>query len=180
MDGVSKLKVKIGPHEFEAEGAWEDVKALYDAFMSMVAAGAGNATPQPHYLLPPADYSAIIPPIPPNTPLTDTLLSKIMRVEDRVISLTVRPKSAEDAVLLLLYGQKVLRENDSVTGAEVIDGLTATGGLQVSRADRLLEKAGRDGDVIVIGERRAKRYRLTNAGITKARAIAADAIATVA
>jgi len=103
-----------------------------------------------------------------------------MKTEGRTISLTVRPSSAEDAVLLLLYGQKVMRENDAVTGAEVMDGITATGGLAVLRVDRLLEKLARLGDVIVIGEHRAKRYRLTNAGIAKGRQIAVDMIALVA
>ncbi len=82
--------------------------------------------------------------------------------------------------MLILYAQKTLRENDSITGGEIIEGLTATGGLAVMRVDRLLEKAGRDGDVIVIGERRAKRYRLTNTGLNKARGLAAEMIAIVA
>jgi hypothetical protein len=82
--------------------------------------------------------------------------------------------------LLLLYGQKVLRDNDAVTGGEVIEGLTATGGMSIGRTDRVLEKMGRDRDVIVIGERRGKRYRLTNTGISRARQIASSLIAIVA
>ena len=58
--------------------------------------------------------------------------------------------------------------------------IKATGGLAVGRIDRLLEKAGTDGDVLVSGERRAKRYRLTNTGLAKARQIAIDLIAVVA
>lgn len=48
------------------------------------------------------------------------------------------------------------------------------------RVDRLLEKMGRDGDLIVTGERRSKRYRLTNSGLAKAQKIASELLATVA
>jgi DNA-binding transcriptional regulator PaaX len=61
-----------------------------------------------------------------------------------------------------------------------MEGLTATGGLSVLRVDRLLERIGNAGDVVVIGVHRSKRYRLTNAGLAKARQIAADLLATVA
>lgn len=195
MDQVTKLKLKIGVHEFEAEGDPATVAASFEAFQSMVAAAnSGPAAPSqsatvsalPAHLSTFGGMASVFPqpPLivqdPAATASTDALLDKIMRIEGRTISLTVRPKNADDAVLLLLYGQKRMRENDSVTGAEVIDGITATGGLQVSRVDRLLEKAGRDGDVIVIGERRGKRYRLTNTGLNKARTIAAELIAIVA
>lgn len=103
-----------------------------------------------------------------------------MKVENRVVSLTVTPTSIEDAALLLLYGQRLMRNNESPTGSEVVDGLTATGGLDIGRSDRLFEKLARTGDVIMIGERRGKRYRLTNAGMNKARSVAAALIALVA
>lgn len=61
-----------------------------------------------------------------------------------------------------------------------MSGLQATGGTSIGRVDRVLEKLGRDGDAIVIGERRAKRYRLTNTGLAKARQLAANLIAIVA
>ena len=101
-----------------------------------------------------------------------------MRVEDRVVSLLIKPDRVDSALLLLLYGQKVLRKNDAVSGAEVLDGVKATGGLAVTRVDKLLEKASTAGDVIVMGERRAKRYRLTNAGLAKARSVA-DGLASL-
>jgi hypothetical protein len=107
-------------------------------------------------------------------------LDKILRQDNRVISLTIRPTSIENAILLLMLGQKVMRSNDTVTGSEIIQGLASTGGLSVQRPDRVLEKLARDGDVIAFGERRAKKYRLTNTGLAKARQIAAEQIATVA
>jgi len=180
MDNIYRLKIKVGQHEFEAEGPAEIVQDQFAAFKDLVA-----AAPATHLMNP--QFPGVQEPLPqgfagskPDTPSIDTALPRIMKTEGRTISLTVRPSSAEDAVLLLLYGQKVMRENDAVTGAEVMDGITATGGLAVLRVDRLLEKLARLGDVIVIGEHRAKRYRLINAGIAKGRQIAVDMIALVA
>jgi hypothetical protein len=186
MDQITKLKMKIGDAEFEGEGPVEVVTAQLEAFREMVMGSLAPSRPA-------GRMEIFETPLPlresegaPRVIVTDTAatidagLKLITKVDDRIVSLTARPKSANDAVLLILFGQKVMRENDSVTGGEVISGLTATGGLAVGRVDRLLEKAARDGDVIVIGERRGKRYRLTNAGLAKARQVAADLIALVA
>lgn len=182
-----RLKLKIGPHEFEAEGDPQVVHEQFQAFKELIA------------MAPVMPASVIPSPSPAATPLaatvaqfmgtanTDALppaseldLEKIARRDERIVSLTVRPDSPDDAALLILLGQKLMRNNDSVTGSEFISGLTATGGMSVQRPDRLLEKLARSGDVIVFGEGRAKRYRLTNTGLNKARHIAAETIATVA
>jgi len=188
MDDSYRMRLKIGTHEFEAEGPVAVVQEQVKRFMELIASLPvdyikESAAPFPGVEsreYPVAPSAAQTPP-PPSSANTDiSLLEKIMKMENRIISLTARPESPEAAVLLLLYGQKALRQNDGVTGAEVMDGITATGGLSIQRVDRLLEKLGRDGDVIVIGERRGKRYRLTNAGLAKAKATANALIAIVA
>jgi hypothetical protein len=110
----------------------------------------------------------------------DAELTKVMRVDGRYISLTARIASIHDAVLMMLYGQKALRSNDSVTGAELLSGLESSGGFGTPRLDRILDKLAADGDVTSFGVRRGKKYRLTNVGIAKSRAIAKDLIATIA
>jgi len=179
MDGQHRLKIKVGPHEFESEGSADSVREHFEAFTKLVTAMPASTVAQPHI----KQEKPTIPP-PPGAPKPDWMpvdddIRNIMRVEGRVVSLTARPSSAEDAVLLMLLGQKVLRQNDSVTGSEVIEGLAATGGLSVDRVDRLLEKLARAGEVMLFGERRAKRYRLTNTGTAKARELANGLIATV-
>ena len=173
---IHKLKIKIGTHEFEAEGPTDVVQAQFESFKELVA-NVPVAPIQP----PPtkAKHTTEEPP-PANLNDIDKSLDKIMNVDHRVVSLTVRPETLNDAILALLYGQKVLRGSDAVTGAEVMDGLKATGGVSVIRVDKPLEKAGDAGDVIVTGEHRAKRYRLTNTGLAKARKIANDMIAQIA
>jgi hypothetical protein len=92
------------------------------------------------------------------------------------VSLTARAGSIQNAILLILFGQKVLRQNDGVTGAEIIPGLRASGGYPFERIDRTLEGMAREGDVVAFGANRGKRYRLTNKGIDSARTIAASLV----
>jgi hypothetical protein len=173
-----RLKVKIGEFEFDAEGPPEIVQSQFQAFKELVVAvpaKAPTAAPEPPREPAPnngngrSDLASV-----------DSALSKIMRVENRVVSLTVATETIDDAVLLLLYGQRILRNNEAPTGSEIVDGVTATGGLDMGRSDRLFERIARNGDIVVTGERRGKRYRLTNTGINRARQIAAGLIALVA
>jgi len=177
MDSNYRLKIKIGSHEFDAEGPADVVNSQFQAFKELVASvpvvdaaprQPATETKQEHRQ---DDQHSMSGP--------DEQLAKIMKVDGRVVSLTSRAKSVDDAVLLILYGQRVLREADLVTGGDIMSGITDTGGFSVGRVDRLLEKAGRAGDVIIGGEHRRKRYRLSNTGLAKARAIANDLIALV-
>jgi hypothetical protein len=173
-----RVKIKIGDFEFESEGPPDVVQAQFQAFQQMISSVPSRPV-APHEPNPGetgAEGTADKQP----APQVDATLPKIMRIQGRVVSLTARPKGVDDAVLLLLYGQKILRDNESVTGGEIVDGLTITGGMNGERSDRLMERAVKNGDVISIGERRAKRYRLNNTGVAKARQIASDLIATVA
>src|SRR6267143_7295772 len=170
MDTNYRLKIKIGQNEFEAEGPIEVVQQQFEAFKQLVADAPSTPSQIPFR---PFERSAEQT-MPPESPSIDVSanaksLSKIMRVDGRLISLTVRPDEPDDVILLLLYGQKELRQNDSVTGSEIMEGLTSTGGFSyVKRVDRYLENLAKEGMVIVIGEHRAKRYRLTNAGYSAA------------
>jgi hypothetical protein len=186
VDGNQKLRIKVGEHEFEAEGPPEAVQAQFEMFKQLLTASAAILQPRP---IAAAAESAADEAAEIQTPgngakreagAVDTDLHKIMRVDGRIVSFTVPPATADAALLLLLYGQKILRQNDGVTGNEVISGLTTTGGLGINRPDRMLARAATSGDVIVIGEGRSKRYRLTNTGLAKARQLAAELIAKVA
>jgi hypothetical protein len=167
-----KLKIKIGDNEFEAEGPTETVQAQFAAFRDLVA-----NLPKPD----------LTPALTPNTPEPRTLrgdkselmLDRIMKHDGRIVSLTARGATLEDEIMLLLLGQKNLRNNDSVTGGEIIDGLRLTG-RTVNRVDYQLDKMTTAGYVITIGTGRARRYRLTNQGFAKAQEIAMTLMETVA
>jgi hypothetical protein len=167
---VQRLKIKVGEHEFEAEGPPDAVQAQFAAFRDLIAS---LPTTQP----------ASAAPVPPSAQAPgksgELTLDKIMRQEGRVVSLTARSASLEDELMLLLLGQKSLRNNDSVTGGELIDGLKLTG-RTVSRVDYQLDKLTEAGDVITIGTGRARRYRLTNQGFARAQNLAMNLLITVA
>jgi len=176
MSEPYRLKIKIGQHEFEAEGDADAVQKQFQAFKDLIVSLPEVSSQQTS--LPTREAASGTRNL--NTEINGQGLSTIMKVDDRVISLTVRPPSLEDAVLLILYGQKELRANELSTGGDVMSGLTATGGFAVSRVDKTLAKLGRKGDVIVIGEHRSKRYRLTNSGLAKVQKVASELLATIA
>ncbi len=170
----NRLKIKIGEHEFEAEGPVDIVQAQLAAFTELVS--KLPATPQKPTQRTPAsseDKSK------GGGNGDDQLsLEKIMRADGRLISLTVRAETVADAALLLLFGQRHFRANDSVTGGEILDGLRESG-QPVPRIDGTLLRLSDDGLVITIGERRARRYRLTNTGIARAQEVARALISLV-
>ena len=185
MDVNYRMKAKIGENEFDAEGPAELVRKDYEAFLETVKSSAAKVVEKPVDVVVPLSGVEAVGSVGNVTPridasAVDSGISRIMRVDKRTVSLTAAPANAEEAVLLLLYGQRVLRNNESPTGTEIVAGVATTGGLDIGRSDRMFEKIARNGDVIMIGERRGKRYRLTNAGIAKARQIAASMLALIA
>ena len=169
MEGSSRLKIKIGDHEFEAEGPAETVQAQFRVFKELIAKTPGRKGLEPGELQP--------PPVPKNN--SQLRLDSIMKTEGRVVSLTARANLLEDAILLIILGQKTFRSIDGVTGSEIVDGLKVSG-QPADRIDRVITKLADDGHVIITGVRRAKRYRLTNQGLAKAQEIAKAIIALVA
>lgn len=166
----TKLKIKIGEHEFEAEGSAELVQTQFAAFRDLVTNIATRPT------------VPVAPPMPTgngNNKPTELMLDKIMKADDRIVSLTVRGDSLDDEILLVLLGQKNLRNNDSVTGGEITDGLRQTG-RTVTRIDYQLDKLTDAADVITIGTHRARRYRLSNKGFARAQEIAMVLVEKVA
>lgn len=172
-----RLKIKIGDHEFEAEGPVEIVQAQFDIFKELVTTAPPKATPPPKHEPEHTQEAANTVPNG-NGDSAQLNLDKIMRVEGRVVSLTVRAASVADAALLLLLGLRHFRGDENVTGAQIVAGLKESG-LPVDRVDRVMEPLSRSGDVITIGMHRSKTYRLTNAGVTRSRDAARSLIALV-
>jgi predicted transcriptional regulator len=174
MQEMETLKIKVGPHEFEATGSPESVSEKFAAFKELVAMMSNSVlTHAKESIKKTMDGMAEII-------ASDDQLSKIMRLNGREVSLTARPQTLVDAILLVVFGQKALRQNDAVTGTEIISGLNTTGGYSFTRIDKILEKLAHDGDLLIFGEHRGKKYRLTNTGLAKARSIAAELISSTA
>lgn len=172
MDST-RIKVKIGNNEFEAEGPVETVHAQFEVFKQLLSSAptvsqlAANGNPvnpvekQPQPVEPP-----------------HIAIEKVLHAAGRIVSLTALPASPVDAALLIMLGHKDLRNHVSVTGQEIGDGL-AQSGRPVPRVDRVMDKAIEDAYVLKTGIKRGTRYRLTNQGVLKALAIATDLLATL-
>jgi hypothetical protein len=168
-----RIKVKIGDNEFEAEGSPDIVKAQFEAFKELISS------------LPPRNDTPIVTPVQQATTIQQVTseleqpnFEKMFRVQGRVISLTALPGNVMDAVLLTLFGQRTFRNNDSITGAEIKDGLVQSG-YRLDRIDRFVDKLTAEGLVIKIGIGKASRYRLTNQGMARAAGLARDVLATI-
>lgn len=170
---TTRIKMKIGEFEFEAEGPAETVQEQLASFSELISKMPSTPAKEAPSELTQPPLNQHIPEIFPRVPL-----EKIMHASGRVVSLTALPASVEDAALLIMLGQKDMRENISVTGQEIGDGLEQSG-RRVQRVDRILEKAIGDTFVIKTGFKRSTRYRLSNLGLSKALEVARDLIATV-
>jgi len=170
---TTKIKIKVGDHEFEAEGPAEIVQSQFETFKSLISSPASIASDKN------------IKESGNDNKIQSNLLGgphisieKILNVSGRSVSLTALPASTEDAALLVMLGHKDLRNNLSVTGQEIGDGL-AQSGRPVARVDRIMDKPLTEAFVLKTGVKRSTRYRLTNQGLAKALAIAKDLIASL-
>ena|SRR2546428_9498216 len=170
---TTRIRVKIGDNEFDAEGPTATVQAQFKAFQEIVSTMPRIVAPSQ----PKREQQAIVQQEDPNS-LPHIPIAKILHVSGRVVSLTALPKSATDAALLILLGHKDLRNNVSVTGQEIGDGLDQSG-RPVPRVDRVMDKALEEALVLKTGIKRGTRYRLTNQGLSKALNIAQDLIASL-
>lgn len=171
---TSKLRLKIGMHEFEAEGPTDIVKEQFEAFREIIRSIPDSPKAPPETVSTGNDENIVL-----NMNLGSKELDKIMNVDGRIISLTAIPSSIEDAALLLMLGHRDLRDNVSVTGQEIGDGL-AQSGRTVPRVDRVMEGAIEQSLVLKSGHKRSTRYRLTNQGLARAVGIARELIGNVA
>ena len=173
--------MKIGKHEFEAEGDPTTVQMQLEIFKELVKSAPAEPDPVPEQ----PSLPLIAPPSPQdsvpqqNYEEVDAKLSKIMAVKERVVSLTVSAENTDEAVLLIIYGQKILRNNDAINGFEIMEGLKESGAANGVRTDRVLERLARNGQVIAIGAHRSKKYRINNQGLRTARQLATNLLASV-
>jgi hypothetical protein len=164
---TTRIKVKIGEHEFEAEGPAKVVQEQFEAFKQLIAKPTEQATATletaKEQSIRTRDANGSIP------------FDTIYKVEKRIVSLTVKPDSEMDAAMLIMLGQKAYRENETVTASEIKDGLEQSG-YRPERINRMMQPLADEGSVVRIGVRKGTRYRFTNQGFNKAQKMAKEAI----
>ena len=154
-----RLKMTIHGHTFDAEGDPEVVQAQFEVFKELVLQAPAHQGPEDSV----HSSGETSPEDGGNKPLREReqpgeALERVMEVEGRVVSLTVPAESVDDAALLLVYGQKELRGQESVTGGDIMRGLEISG-YGINRVDRIMQKASDKGSILMIGKHRSKKIQ---------------------
>src|SRR5258705_11162724 len=100
-----RLKVKVNEHEFDATGPIDAVQSQFAAFTALIVSVMKIEPP----------FAASVAQAAPSEQVPVSVEKVVMRLEGRMVSLTMRGRSLEDDLLLLLLGQKLLRHTDAVT-----------------------------------------------------------------
>jgi hypothetical protein len=177
-DKHTKIRVKVGASEFEAEGPADIVRDQYKAFLE-AAALVGSATLVEPEAAKPATAAPGVQQPPPQPPSLDNgrsiitvdrdSLKRVFAEREAVPSLLALPQGDDrvaDALVLLLYGFQELKPQDyPVSGFRLLQAAKLSG-IQVSRPDRVLAAQGQH--VLTAGFKRGRRYSLNNQGVSRA------------
>lgn len=162
MDDKHHVRMKIGAHEFEAEGEKSAVEDQLRRWLEII----GNI---PAATQPPEDKQKA-PVLPLQEAEVDqALLARVFKDERDMLSLRILPKTksyAADSLLLLLFGYQTLKQETEVLGLRLMKAGKQSG-LQIDRVDRVLSLYGQYFNKG--GARKGARYSLNNRGIEKAK-----------
>jgi hypothetical protein len=167
-----RVRAKLFDNEFDAEGPEEVVKADYQLFVETVE----------RLRVAPAPPNPLKPPPVGNggethdSEIEPAVLQRIFRVDGDQVTLRVLPQSQQreaDGVLLLLYGFRVMAQQQDVLSSRLLVA-AQTSGLNVERIDRALvpymELVNKG------GIKAGSRWGLRNTGITRAEEIVRTAM----
>ena len=165
-----KLRVKIGTHEFEAEGPVKTVQEQFKSWKALIESLPSSNEGAPERVpghIPSSHVSEIRTPEGPATSLD------VFDHDDKrkLVTLRVHPTGENrdaDAALLILYGYKEIEARDEVPVTKLKDALEVSG-LRPDRVDRTLTPHIRGGLILKAGRAKGGKYRLTNTGHSKAR-----------
>ena len=166
MEATHRMKVKIGPNEFEAEGKTELVKKQYDEFIAIVTRSLkASATVLLPDSLPQTEkkQDAVVG----RSKLPHAILDAVFR-KGEPLSLMDRLKTDNadaDALLLLVYGHTEMLGPSDVTAATLAKSAKQTG-VNVERISRTI--ATHDNLIKISGAKKGTRYALNNVGIAEA------------
>lgn len=176
-----KIRVKIGDHEFEAEGPADAVKEQFAAFKELVgAAPAPKGTPPPAKpSLPDSEDNDSREPGSSDRDRLKLLFSE--ESDGRLITLRIPPQGERreaDALLLIALGYRLLKGVDEVL-VTVLKEASHRSGISIQRVDRVASRDVSDNLFIKTGSGKGGKYRLTNTGITRAKELMETALSNV-
>jgi hypothetical protein len=179
MTEFRRLKMKIGEAEFEADVPENEVQPMYHQFLSMLERRSQAAVSQPangtdaHQK--PEATAAAGSTIPLDAACDDTLLPRIFDLgQNGAVTLKVLPPTGPDtdadAVLLLLYGYRLLK-NENYVLATQLSRAAARSGITLRRPVNAYMRNSRF--VIRGGQRKGSHYSLSSQGLAMAKEITA-------
>ncbi len=163
-----KLHLKIGVHEFSAEGPVEVVKQDFELWKSLIQDAPTQTAAQ-------ASNEQDGKPTANTSPLTKEEIDKVYLLDERrdMLSLRILPRSDDryaDSLLLVMFGYKVTKGTDEVMVTQLKSSMRQSG-CMVERIDQVAAKYVRQGFLNKGGMGKGGRYSLTNSGAEKAAAI---------
>ena len=169
-----KLQFRVGPHEFSAEGAVEDVRQDFALWKRMIEDFPTESLPSNSIELQPATVSS---PTNGGLPSKDEI-EKLYIVDEKrkTVTLRILPRSEDrkaDALLLLLLGYWVNLSADEVPVTILRPSLRQSG-CSVDRVDAIAEKNVRNGILNKGGRGKGGKYSLTKSGVARAKALASE------
>jgi hypothetical protein len=180
MTEFRRLKLKIGEAEFEADVPENEVQPMYHQFLSMLERRGQAAVtpptngPDPHQKpeATVADGSSVHG---LGAACDDTLLPHIFDLrQDGAVTLKVLPPAGPDtnadAMLLLLYGYRRLKNENYVLATQLFRA-AARSGITLRRPDNEYMRNSRF--VIRGGQRKGSHYSLSSRGLAMAKEITA-------
>lgn len=164
-----RLKVKLGPHEFEAEGPPDVVQAQFEAWKDLIQSIPTPAQASHHEVKShesaPAAQAAILN-------VDSEAISALFGVNEKqgVVFIKAHPVGENrnaDAALLVLYGLRRLLGKEDALAGDIKDCLEESG-IRVDRIDRTVGSHTSSGLLMKSGFGKGGRYRLSNTGLRKA------------
>jgi hypothetical protein len=173
---IAKLRIKIGVHEFEAEGPSDQVSRQFEVWKALITSAfpAEQLSPkaiQNTALMPGTAALGISGGDPAVSSVDASALAPIFTQDEKrdLVILRVLP-TGEDrhraAVLLTLLGYLRLKRMDEV-GVTKLKASLQSSGSAPDRVDRAATPSVVDGLLMKSGSGKGGKYRLTNKGIVK-------------
>jgi hypothetical protein len=171
-----KLHLKIGPHEFSAEGPIDVVKQDYEAWKVLIRSA-------------PAEIEESSRPSGDNggtavtaEPIARDQIEKIYLLDEKrdMLSLRMLPRSDDrdaDVLLLVILGYKLAKQVDEVMVTQLKPAMRQSGCL-VERVDQVAAKYVRRGLLNKGGVGKGGRYSLTNSGLEKATSLLTEMLSS--
>jgi hypothetical protein len=181
MTDTRKVRMKIGDAEFEADVPQDQVQSMYDRFLTLLERRPPERENDP-------EKPVISHPKPPRAHLSeqkkdqldrevdDAQMSRIFELrQDGIVALRVLPNGNDrdaDALLLLLYGYRRLKNEEHILATQLLRAAKYSGLPSIDRIDRGF---GPHLSRFVIrgGQRKGSTYTANNQGLAQAQEIAA-------